>query len=108
MKDRHRLIARLFVLFFSVSVSVAVLPCGIINTHGLFGEITSSVVTDGEEESAIQESRIYEKQKQISGINIYNKWLEIWICIVVMAFIQYIYSLPRGETIVTLKVRMDN
>ena len=59
LKDRHRLIARLFVLFFSVSISVAVLPCGIINTHGLFGEITSSVVTDGEEESTIQESCIY-------------------------------------------------
>ncbi len=79
MKDRHKLITRLFIILFSVSVSVTVIPCGTINTHGLFGETISSVITDYEEETAIQESHVYEKRKQISGINIYNKWLEIWI-----------------------------
>ena len=45
MKEKKQWLIRLFIILFSVSVSVAVLPCGIINTHGLFGEITSSTIT---------------------------------------------------------------
>lgn len=108
MKDNHKLIARLFILLFTVSVSVTVLPCGIINTHGLFGEVTSSTVTDYEEDSSFIENRVHEKRNQIQGINIYNLWFEIWICVVLIIFIQYMFRLPRGDTIVTFKVRMDN
>ena len=46
MKEKKQWLIRLFIILFSVSVSVAVLPCGIINTHGLFGEITSSTITN--------------------------------------------------------------
>lgn len=44
MKDKKQWLIRLFIIRFSVSV--VVLPCGIINIHGLFGEITSSTITD--------------------------------------------------------------
>ncbi len=108
MKDKHKFIARLFIVFFTVSVSLTVLPCGIINAHGLFGEVTSSTVTDYEEDSAFVENHIQEKRTQIPGINVYNQWFEIWVCIVLMIFIHYMYRLPRGDTIVTYKVRMDD
>lgn len=108
MKDKKQWIIRLFIILFSISVSVTVLPCGIINIHGLFGEITTSTVTNGEDKSCFQESCAFENRKQITGINIYNIWFEIWICIICMIFIQYMFRLPRGDTIITFKVRMDN
>ena len=36
-------IIRLFFVLFTMSVSVAILPCGIINVHSLFGEITTYI-----------------------------------------------------------------
>lgn len=107
-KDKKQWIIRLFIILFSISVSVTVLPCGIINTHGLFGEITTSTVTNDKDKSCFQESRVFENKKQIIGINIYNIWFEIWICIICMIFIQYMFRLPRGNSIITFKVRLDN
>ena len=70
MKEKKQWLIRLFIILFSVSVSVAVLPCGIINTYGLFGEITSWTITHDEDNSSFQESRVFENRKQIKRINI--------------------------------------
>lgn len=108
MKDKKQWTIRLFIILFSISVSVTVLPCEIVNTHGLFGEITTSTVTNDEDKSSFQESRVFEYRKHITGINIYNIWFEIWICIICMIYIQYMFRLPREDSIITFKVRMDN
>ena len=84
MKEKKQWLIRLFIILFSVSVSVAVLPCGIINTHGLFGEITSSTITNDDDNSSFQESRVFENRKQIKGINIYNIWFEVLICVILI------------------------
>ena len=107
MKEKKQWLIRLFIILFSVSVSVAALPCGIINTHGLFGEITSSTITN-DDNSSFQESHVFENRKQIKGINIYNIWFEVLICVICMIYIQYMFRLPREDTIITFKVRMDN
>ena len=108
MKDKKLWLIRLFIILFSISISVAILPCGIINAHGLFGELTSQAVAEDEDSSRYQESRVFENRKHIKGTNIYNIWFETWICIICMVFIQYMFRLPREDTIITLKVRMDN
>ena len=108
IKEKKQWLIRLFIILFSVSVSVAVLPCGIINTHGLFGEITSSTITNDDDNSSFQESRVFENRKQIKGIYIYNIWFEVLICVICMIYIQYMFRLPREDTIITFKVRMDN
>lgn len=108
MREKKQWIIRLFIILFSISVSVTVLPCGIINIHGLFGEVTTFTVTNDEDKSYFQESHVFENRKQITGINIYNIWFEIWICIIFMIYIQYMFRLPREDTIITFKVRMDN
>jgi hypothetical protein len=99
---------RLLILLFAVSVSTAVIPCGIINTQGLFGEVKSSAVTEdkGAEKADVRQD--YVRRQQIKGENVYNIWYEVWICIICMIFIFYMIRLPRGDTIVALKVRMDN
>lgn len=108
MKDKKHLYIRILIILFSVSVSVTVLPCGIINTYGFFGEISSSTITRDELSTAFQVSHVFERKHQIKGINIYNIWFEVWMYIICMVFIQYMVRLPRGDTIITFKVRMDN
>lgn len=102
-------IIRLFFVLFTMSVSVAVLPCGIINVHGLFGEvITSTVVEDKEQEIANIKSIDHEKVKTAKGANIFNIRFEILIAVVCISFCASLTKFPRGDTIVTLKVRMNN
>lgn len=100
---------RLFFLLFAMTVSVAVLPCGIINVHGLFGEvITSTVIEDKEQKISNIESDSHEKVQNAKGVNIFCFWFEILIVVLCIRFWANLVKLPRGDTIVTLKVRMDN
>lgn len=108
MEKKNRWLIRLFILLFSTSVSVAVLPIGIVNVYGLFGEITASSVTEDKDSEIVNERRIYEFAKQAKGINIYNICFEVRVYILCIVFIAYMIRLPRGDTIVSLKVRMDD
>ncbi|HCT92099.1 MAG TPA: hypothetical protein DF613_12100 [Lachnospiraceae bacterium] len=102
-------IIRLFFVLFTVSASVAILPCGIINVHGIFGEVTQSTAIEDEEQEIINIKSIrHEKVQTEKGINIFNVWFSILTVVVCMSFRANLAKLPRGDTIVTLKVRMDN
>lgn len=102
-------IIRLFFILFTVSVSVSVLPCGITNVHGVFGEIvTSAVGEDSEQEIVNIKSIAHKKVQTAKGANILNVWFEILAAVVCIRFCAKLVKLPRGDTIVTLKVRMDN
>lgn len=109
MNKRKDWIIRLFLALFTLSVSVTVIPCGIVNARGLFGEITSSIVQ--EDEARIVEntgSRQLQKATKARGSNIFNIWFELMIAVICISFVAYMIRLPRGDTIITLKVRMDN
>lgn len=109
MDKRKYWVIRLLIVLFTMSVSVAVLPCGIINVHGLFGEvIASTVVEDKDQEIVNIKSIYYEKIQKVKGINVLNIWFEILITVVCICFLNNLIRLPREDTIVTLKVRMDN
>lgn len=109
MNKRKHWAIRLFLVFFTISVSVAVIPCGIINVRGLFGEIvTSAAAEDKEQETVNIKSIIHEKVQAVKGVNIFNVWFEILTAIICISFCADLIKLPRGETIVTLKVRMDH
>ena len=109
MDKKKYLIIRLFFVLFSMSVSIAILPCGIINVYGLFGEvITSIVVEDKEQEISNLKAIDIEKVQTEKGLNIFNMWFELLITVVCISFCANLVKLPRGDTIVTLKVRMDN
>jgi phosphate/sulfate permease len=109
MNKRNYLVVRLFLVFFAISVSVAVLPCGIINVHGLFGEeITYTVVEDKEQEVVNIKSVDHKTVHTAKGENIFNLWFEILIAVICISFCANLVKLPQGDTIVTLKVRMDN
>lgn len=102
-------ILRLFFVLFTISVSVAILPCGIINVHSLFGEITAHVIVKDKEQEIISiKDAGCKKVQTAKGINILNIWFELLIIVVCITFCANLIKLPRGDTIVTLKVRMDN
>lgn len=109
MDKKKYWIIRLFFVLFSMSVSIAILPCGIINVYGLFGEvITSIVVEDKEQEISNLKAIDIEKVQTEKGLNIFNMWFELLITVVCISFCANLVKFPRGDTIVTLKVRMDN
>lgn len=105
-KDR---ILRLFFVLFTLSVSVAILPCGIINVHGLFGEATTYVTVEDKEQEIVNIKDVSHKEvRTVKGINIFNIWFELLITVVCISLCADLIRLPRGATIVTLKVRMDD
>ncbi len=102
-------ILRLFFVLFTISVSVAILPCEIINIHGLFGEVTTCAIVEDEEQEIISIKDVGHKKVQtVKGTNIFNIWFELLITVVCVSFCANFIKLPRGDTIVTLKVRMDD
>ena len=107
-KKKYWIIGLFFVLF-TMSVSVAILPCGIINVHGLFGEVTTYVVVEDKEQEIVSIKDVDNiKVQTVKGINILNIWFELLIIVVCISFCANLIKLPRGDTIVTLKVRMDD
>ncbi len=108
MSKKEYWILRLIFALFTMSVSVAILPCGIINVHGLFGEVTTYVVVEDQEQEIVSIKDVEHKKFQtVKNINILNIWFEILITIVCISFCANLIQLPRGDTMVTLKVRMD-
>ena len=107
MKRENHWMMRLFILLFSISVSAAIVPCGVVNVYGALGEVYSSVTIEAEKETQLVKEVVSKARKE-KGINIYNVWFLLGVIVFYIAFIEYTMRLPRGDTIVTLKVRMDN
>ncbi len=102
-------ILRLFFVLFAMSVSVAILPCGIINVQGLFGEVTTYTVTEDKEQEIVNIKSVeHEKVQTAKGVNSLNVWFEILIAVICLSFCANLVKLPQEDTIVTLKVRMDD
>ncbi len=107
-KKKHWML-RLFFVLFTISVSVTVLPCGIINVYGMFGQITTYAPIEDKEQEIENVKSVCRKKEQIEkGKNIFNIFFEILIIAICISFYANLSKLPRGDTIVTLKVRMDN
>ena len=107
MKKENHWLLRLFILLFSIAVSVAIVPCGVVNVYGALGEVYSSVTIEAEKETQLVKEEVSKARKE-KGINVYNVWFILFVTILYIAFVEYSIRLPRGDTIVSLKVRMDN
>ena len=109
MEKRKNWLVRLLILLFTLSVSVTVVPCGSINVYGLFGDIRTSVVTEDADRTIenITSNRLHRFQK-VKGTNIFNIWFELLPLVTFICLIEHTLKLPREDTIITLKVRLDN
>lgn len=109
------LLRLLYVLFFA-SISLTVLPAVTVNVHGLFGEVTTSIAV--EETGQLAEKRIGYARQSVDRAehrrqNIAKRrslvvYLVLLAQITYQRFWNYPIGLPREDTIVTLKVRMDD
>ena len=102
-------ILRLFFMLFAMSVSAAILPCGIINVHGLFGEAAAYVIVEDKEQEIVRiKDADHKKVQTVKGLNIPNIWFELLMTVVCISLCANLIQLPRRDTIITLKVRMDD
>lgn len=108
MNHKSQVFLHWYIFLFTLSLSVTVIPCSSIYALGLFGEVKSSTVTEDNCYLEESENQAYIIPHKYKGTNIINSWYELWCIIVYMIFIMYKDKLPRGDTIVTLKVRMNN
>lgn len=109
MNKKKYWITQLFFVLFTLSVSTTVLPWGNINVHGIFGEVTSlAIIEDKDQEIENIKPGYNEVVQKIKGVNIINIWFEVLIMVICIRFCANLIRLPRGDTIVTLKARMDD
>lgn len=108
MSHKNKMFCKLFSIFFTLSVSLTVIPCGLINIHGLFGELKSTIVTEDGQTGKEELASIAKQRLCVSGENIYNIWFVLSVIVTYLIFDLYRLKLPQEKTIVTLKVRMDD
>lgn len=108
MSHRENFILRLFLVLFTVSVSVTVIPSGIVTAYGLFGEAKTFVVTEEGEERAEEIGHVVKKERSAKQDNLFNIWFVLEVLILCLIYTAYGIRLPGRDTIVALKVRMDD
>lgn len=99
----------LLFLLFGILLSLQAVPSAGIVSHGLFGEAEAvSFVQEEKEETAVLSQGIRTIQKAPKGLRIYCSYLLLVILVICLQFTVYQYRLPKVETVITRKVRMDN
>ncbi len=99
---------QLLLLLFTLSAAAPSLPHDCITSYGLFGEVKSSVLTEAADTGAsLISSRITVRESQ-KGIRVFNIWFNLWAAVVCLRFLQSVRKLPRSDTIVAKKVRMND
>lgn len=125
--DAKYCLFRWFLFLFLISVSTAAMPCVVVNSLGLFGEVkTSAIICEEKEEAAEAAVKRYKYDPQgirqisvrarlpgssiagIKGAVVFNIWFVLSVAVLCFYYVQYENGLPEKDTIVTLKVRMDN
>lgn len=107
-KKGKRYFLRLFILLFTISVAVPTFSAVWINSYGLFGEVKSSIILKEASEEFSDISSKMNIRKAVKGINVWNKWFWLWVMVVCLSLTICIYNLPKEDTIVSKKVRMDD
>lgn len=109
MDKKKTIMIKVIILLFTLSVSSAVIPCNIINVYGLFGELQSFTVNDNNEVEISEINTVKITQSlRIKGQNVINVWFAVLMLVVFTQALIYSIGLPHQNTVVTLKVRMDN
>lgn len=106
-KNSHCLIG-LFLLLFALSVTVPIIPYSYVLNYGLFGELKSLVVANENKEEILEVSSKITVQRKQKGKNIFNLWLLVLAYIVCLRLLAHDTKLPKADTIVAKKVRMNN
>ena len=108
MSRKENFLLRLFLIFFTVSVSAAVIPCGIVTAYGLFGEAGTSVVTDEGSVDAEEVSPVVKSVRAARQARLYPVWLVADVLILCRIHPARGMRLSGRDTLVALKVRIND
>lgn len=97
MNHKSKLLFRLAIVPFTVSISTAVIPSGLINAYGLFGEVKSSTVTEQNRKNTEEITSTFEKSNTVKGINIYNIWFWLVTILIFLIFTSYMIRLAERD-----------
>lgn len=107
-KKNSYCLMRLLFLLFALYVTVPSIPYSYVPGYGLFGELKSWVVVNENKEEILEVSSKITVQKKQKGKNIFNLWLFILAYIACLRLLAHSVKLPKADTIVAKKVRMNN
>jgi hypothetical protein len=106
---KRKLITLLYMWLFTVSITTTVIPCSVINIFGLLGEVKAATVSENRfSVTSLIKAKFLAVKRYIRGSNKYNYWYILLMIILYIRFTSYVFRLPRSNTIVSLKVRLDN
>lgn len=99
---------RLFLLLFTLYVTVPIISYSYVPSYGLFGELKFLVVANENKEEILEvSSRIIVQRKQKCN-NIFNLWLLVLVYISCLRLLTRSIKFSKIDTIVTEKIRMNN
>lgn len=109
-----KILYKIFILLFMIDISFTVIPSGIVQNYGLFGELTSFTAQDYQESSIQSKPIKLVNNKRITTI--YNRvqrksdylWYLFLMIIMITSYLMSGLILSNGITPVVLKVRMNN
>ncbi len=107
-KKNCRYLMRLFLLLFALSATVPIISYSYVPSYGLFGELKSLVVVNGNKEEISEVSSKITVRKKQKDKNIFNLWLLVLALISCLRLLAHSIKLPKTDTIVAKKVRMNN
>ncbi len=94
----------LFALFATIPInSYTYMP-----SYGLFGELKALIVANENKEEITEVSSKVTIQKKQKGKNIFNLWFYFLVFITCLRLLAHRIKLPKTDTIVAQKVRMNN
>lgn len=97
-----------------IDISFSVIPSGIIQSYGLFGELTSYVAVEKQESSILSKSinsSINKRYKSTPGreqLKLDYEWLLLAIIIILIRYTISGLILSKVKTPVVMRVRMNN
>lgn len=98
---------RLFLLF-ALYATVPMISCSYIPSYGLFGELKPLIVVCENKEEIIEASSKFTVQRKQKGKNIYCLWYYFIAYIACLRLFSHSIKLPKADTMVAKKVRLNN
>lgn len=110
MNRKNKTIFNLFIILFATFISVPACSSTIISSYGILGEVKSILVCENMVQTEEQEHKVYKYNniESIKIIQVFNIWLLILAIVLSKKYAIFFLRLPVKETLVSMRVRMDN
>ncbi len=105
-KNSHWLTRLLLLL--ALFATIPINSYSYVPSYGLFGELKALVVANENREEIAEVFSKVTVQKKQSGKNIFNLWLFVLAYVVCLRLLAHSMKLPKTDTIVDKKVRMNH